>query len=242
MVFLLSKEIVCITTFMLLTIFAFFSQLFCYSHISKTAMPSLKGISLNVNGMQSQPKRRAIFSMLRTGGYDFAFIQESHCTPNIESLWQREWGGYAYFSNGRSNARGVMTLLPKMSDIKVVQQVRDQQGRFLILQIEKEGTSFTLGNVYAPTQEQVQEQIELIDLLEKNISDLNPQNIILGGDFNSCIDPKLDKAPTRASSHQTTEIRYSARIAAVCDTLHLFDAWRRLNPTSRKYSFKAHSH
>lgn len=63
-------------------------------------------ISLNVNGIQSAPKRRAIFSMLRNGGYDFAFLQDSHCTSELEMLWQTEWGGAMYCSNGRSNSRG----------------------------------------------------------------------------------------------------------------------------------------
>lgn len=120
-----------------------------------------------VNGIQSQPKRRAIFTMLRDGGYDFAFLQESHCTPNAESLWQAEWGGPAYYSNGRSNARGVMIFLPRTSDIKVLQTVKNQEGRLLILQIEKNKVSYSLANIYAPTQEQVQEQINLIDLLER---------------------------------------------------------------------------
>lgn len=97
--------------------------------------------------------------MLRNGKYDFALIQESHCTSNIESLWQSEWGGHAYYSNGRSNARGVMTLLPRNSDIKVVPQIRDHLGCILILQIEKDGQSYTLGNIYAPTQDQVQDQL-----------------------------------------------------------------------------------
>lgn len=207
-------------------------------------MASLRGISLNVNGIQSQPKWRAIFTMLRDGGYDFAFLrlfaflQEPHCTSGIESLWRAEWEGSAYFSNGRSNARGVMTLLPRTSDIKVIQTVKDQDGRLLILQIEKDEVSYSLAKIYAPTQEQVQEQINLIDLLEQNVSNLNPQIIILGGDFNLCMDINLDKAKPRTGTLQGIDARYPSRIGAMMEELHLFDAWRRLNPTTRKYSFR----
>lgn len=201
-------------------------------------MSSIRGISLNVNGIQHQPKRRAIFSMLRDGGYDFAFLQEAHSTAGVEHLWRAEWGGPAYYSNGRSNARGVMTLLPRASEIKVVKQVKDEEGRLLILHIEKEGVSYTLANVYAPTQEQLQEQIDLIDSLEQKVSNLNSQNIILGGDFNLCMDPNLDKARLKPGFAQGSEARYPSRMAAMKDTLHLFDVWRRLNPTTKKYSFR----
>lgn len=96
--------------------------------------------------------------------------------------------------------------------------------------------SYTLANIYAPTQEQVQEQINLIDLLEQNVSNLNPQNIILGGDFNLCMD--LDKAKPRSGSQQGMDARYPSRIDAMKEELNLFDAWRRLNPSTRKYSFR----
>lgn len=100
-------------------------------------MPPLQGISLNVNGILSTPKRRAIFAMIREGRYDFALLQETHSTAEKQSLWQAEWGGPAYFSNGRSNARGVMTLLPRNSEIKVLASKTDQEGRLLLLQLEK---------------------------------------------------------------------------------------------------------
>lgn len=147
-------------------------------------------------------------------------------------------GGSAHFSNYRSNARGVMTLLPKNSDIKVVQEVKDQNGRLLIIQVEKEGINYTLANIYAPTQEQVQEQINLVDLLEQNISNMSPQNIILGGDFNLCLDPSKDRARSNTGGKQGSEARYPDRITALNEELHLFDVWRRIHPSSRKFSFR----
>lgn len=133
---------------------------------------------------------------------------------------------------------GALTLLPRNSDIKILQQIKDQQGRLLILQIERDGEGFTLANVYAPTQDHVQEQMELIDLLEQNIIDLNPSNIILGGDFNLCTDPSLDKASLHSPSPLVEDTRYSSRIKAMKDSLHLFNVWRKLNPSKRQYSFR----
>lgn len=109
----------------------------------------------------------------------------------------------------------------------------DERGRLLILQVEKEGSTYVLGNIYAPTQECLEEQIQLIDSLEDEISKLNPQNIIIGGDFNICMDWNLDRSTNSVStpSHASQAwSNYRARIGALCESLELFDIWRTLHP------------
>lgn len=163
-------------------------------------MPCLKGISLNVNGLLADTKWRAIFAKVRKADYDFVLLQETHATPEKEALWQAEWGGNIYFSNGRSNARGVMTMFPRNSDILVAESHSDLEGRLLILQIEKDSCKYTLGNVYAPTQDHTQDQIDLVDSLEEQVSISDPHNIIIGGDFNLCMNASLDKSTSASSS------------------------------------------
>lgn len=40
-------------------------------------------------------------------------LQETHCTRELENLWQAEWGGKVFYSHGTSSARGVATLVKK---------------------------------------------------------------------------------------------------------------------------------
>lgn len=110
-----------------------------------------------------------------------------------------------------------MLLLPRDSNIKVEQHVKDQRGRLLILQVDKDGVNYTMGNT--PTQDQTQEQIELVDLLEQNISNLSPHNIILGGDFNLCADVSLDKASSHFRRQQAEDNRYLHRVEAFKELL-----------------------
>lgn len=105
-------------------------------------MGSLKYVSMNVNGLQAAAKRRAVFLLIRRGGFDIALLQETYSTEELASTWQREWGGLIYFSNGESNAQGVATLVRKGANIKVKQVKRDEAGQVLSLQIEQDDTQY----------------------------------------------------------------------------------------------------
>lgn len=218
--------------------FLLFLRLAVLSSRQAGIMAPIRGLSLNVNGLKSRSKRRAIFMLIRDGRYDFALLQETHCTPDLAPIWQAEWGGQVYSSHGSSNSRGVLTLIPKNSSLEILETSKDEQGRFLLLHIQKEGTPYAIGNVYAPTQDNVQEQIQLIDLIEEQVSNLQPQNIILGGDFNAILDPRLDKSPRAGRAVTQDGSAYRARLESLNDSLELIDLWRALHPSTRQYSFR----
>lgn len=102
--------------------------------------------------------------------------------------------------------------------------------------IENEST--VVANVYAPTQDHSAQQMELIDLLEDKIMSLESDHIVLGGDFNLCMDPDLDRNNPRTSTGQSQRTTYADRVDSFMDSLKLADAWRTVNPTSRRYTFR----
>ena len=69
--------------------------------------------TFNVNGLCMRDKLRAIYQKLRDSLYDIIFIQETHCTVDIQHIWKSEWRGDAIFANGTSNSRGVAILFSK---------------------------------------------------------------------------------------------------------------------------------
>lgn len=202
-----------------------------FSHLQTSALPSPRGasytshemsrikcISLNVNGLQAKPKRKAIFELVRRGGHDVICLQETHCTSAMEKIWQSEWGGRIWFSNGRSNAREVAILLRKEAEFTVIGQASDDEGRLLILQISNKQSQYTIVNAYAPTQDRPEDQVNFVDLLEDQIVMLEPRNILIGGDLNLCATQDLDRNKQLVSPFTTVGVRYRARIKA----LHLF--------------------
>lgn len=199
---------------------------------------ALNCISLNSNGLHAKAKRKAVFEWLRKGKYDCILLQETHCTEDEEKLWSAEWGGNILFSNGRSNSRGVAALFQKGTDLTISTVFADEQGRLLILKIDKGQNSFVLANIYAPTQDQGADQLALIDTLEEEVCKAAPHNIIIGGDFNLCMSPHLDKNTTEARVPTCEPNRYRDRVSALCHSLSLFDVWRSLHPDAKSFSFR----
>lgn len=42
-------------------------------------MDKLSLVSLNINGLKNDKKRKALFTLLRSNNYDIIFLQETHC-------------------------------------------------------------------------------------------------------------------------------------------------------------------
>ena len=88
----------------------------------KCIMVSLKVITCNVRGISDKIKRKQVFLFCKSKKADVVFIQESHATKKCEKFWTAEWGGKAYYSNGESNARGVIMLLSKELSKNVIKR------------------------------------------------------------------------------------------------------------------------
>ena len=66
----------------------------------------LKLVSLNVRGIRSPAKRKALFCWLNERKYDIIFLQETYSTQDVESIWKTQWQGKLYFSDGFNHSRG----------------------------------------------------------------------------------------------------------------------------------------
>lgn len=207
-------------------------------------METIGCVSLNINGLQQATKRRAVFSWLRKGKYDVCLIQETHCTSTMDMMWEAEWGAKMFFSNGLSNAKGVAILMARDSPFTVKEIRQDGDGRSILLKLERGKESFVLGNVYAPTQDHPDAQVELMDWLEEQISEMGPANILLGGDFNVWVNPDMNKNGSRAPATRlsTPSGRYRMRIEALLDSLQILDIWGSQNQNTKHFTFRRGSY
>ena len=53
--------------------------------------------SLNVRGLREKTKRNEMFTWLKNMKLSIIFLQETHCTSEIEDLWKTEWGNDGFF-------------------------------------------------------------------------------------------------------------------------------------------------
>ena len=95
---------------------------------------------MNANGLGDPVKRQAVFDKLNRKGAAIFMLQETQCTEFLESLFKKQFNlNQMYFSNGTSNSNGVLTVISKGYETEVKNVIKDNEGRFLILDIERNG-------------------------------------------------------------------------------------------------------
>ena len=128
-------------------------------------------LSLNANGLGDAKKRQSVFGWLKKykgANQKITFMQETHSTKKLESIWENEWGDHdIYFSHGTSGSKGVATVIPKNLDHKINQIIRSQDGRFIMINLTVKDNIFCLINCYAPTVDKPKEQLEWLGKIQE---------------------------------------------------------------------------
>ena len=90
-------------------------------------------LSLNVRGIRTFEKRKAVFSWLVNSDADIIFLQETYSTRDIENIWTKQWKGEMFFSHGGNHSRSVLILTKDNLDFKIHSTKVDSQGRYIFL-------------------------------------------------------------------------------------------------------------
>ena len=106
--------------------------------------------TVNTNGLQKPEKRNRIIEWANQQKCDIVFLQETHFTQTLEPKLKQEFKGEVIFSNGLSNARGVAIWIKSRLNFKIIDQYKDSEGRFILVNIEIDDNIYTLVNLYAP--------------------------------------------------------------------------------------------
>ena len=198
----------------------------------------LRILSLNTNGLANSVKRGGLYVWLdkfHDKKNSIIMLQETHSTLNSEDYWRKEWKGKVFFAHGTSKSRGVATLIPESIDFKLAHIYEDDEGRYLIMVIEICETWVVLINCYAPTIDKPVEQMEWLNKIQLLIEEHSDLPVIMGGDLNDCLIPKLDKYNAKPNVIDTQYVKAIKTLQAEYD---LLDIWRILNPDVRKYTWR----
>lgn len=194
----------------------------------------LNVISLNVQGLRNRAKRLKIFQYCKRFRANYVLLQETHSLMQDELGWKRDWGNDIFFSHGTSHSAGVAILIGKSNEkVNNSNVMCDNQGRYIILEVELNKEVITLMNLYGPNDDKGQkmyyEQIHRL-LLTK----VSGTQLLLGGDFNIFLDHTLDKKGGIARDRQALQT-----INNMIDDLSLVDVWRKQNPYKKCYTWPA---
>ena len=188
--------------------------------------------SLNVRGLGNSFKRRCIFNWIRNTDFHVIFLQETHSTANSEKIWSHEWGYKIIFNHGRSDSAGVCMLLKPSATFDVLNTVRDDKGRILLVTLKVNETMITLANIYGPNNDDGSFFIDLHNLLSEH----GEEPYIIGGDFNTVMEAKLDKFPKLLQNHP----KCFKAITDIINDFELIDIWRSCHSTQLKYTWMSH--
>ena len=86
-----------------------------------------------------------------------------------------------------------MTLIKQGKDLKVMQSIADSEGRYCIVEIEYRQTQIVIANIYAPNEDKPEFFSKVFD----DIGKFENANIMVIGDFNLLLNPKIDRKDGR---------------------------------------------
>ena len=115
------------------------------------------------------------------------------------------------------------------------EDVKDDEGRFIILEITYHGVDYLIGSMYAPTRNFEQHQIQVLEKLSNEIISTEITHICLGGDWNLYLIPILDKLHSMSDGNDNS--KYRNHLKSFLDVNNLVDVWRALNPTKRVFTW-----
>ena len=121
-------------------------------------------------------------------------------------------------------------LIPKniKIDLNILSTKKDTQGRILIMECKLEEKIYILVNIYPPTRDKPNEQTSFLSKLREMLQNCNGNPLIIGGDFNTCVNIIQDK---RGGTFKKNSV-YSDNIKEICEDLSLVDIWRVRNKTN----------
>ena len=123
-------------------------------------------------------------------------------------------------------------------DIALQHELRDPNGRMLLLKALINGKSYTLINIYGPNKDT--EAVKFFQNLSTTLRELkleSDDNVIIGGDFNCPLDLTKDKKGGILIPRQ----HLINSIENIQSEFSLHDIWRIKNPTTLSFTWSKNS-
>ena len=101
------------------------------------------------------------------------------------------------------------------------------------LEINIDNKNVTILNIYGPNED----NIFLFDKLSHFLSINDDKSFIIGGDFNTVLNYKVDKKNGRDNTHP----KCNNKLSSILDMHNLIDVWRVLNPNKLQYTWHSNT-
>ena len=187
-------------------------------------------MSLNCIGLGSLEKRRDVLNYIKQKQFSIYFLQDTHFTEDDYEQIRAFWGYNIYISPGRSDARGTAILLNNNFEHHVKNELKDENGNYLILEINVcNKYDILLVNLYGPNTDCP----DFFQSISDIISNYDGEFVVTAGDFNLVQDPQLDYYNYNHVNNQKAR----TTVLNMKETHNFIDPWRARYDTLRRYTW-----
>uniref|UniRef100_A0A803SNV6 Reverse transcriptase domain-containing protein n=1 Tax=Anolis carolinensis TaxID=28377 RepID=A0A803SNV6_ANOCA len=190
----------------------------------------IKCYTNNVNGWNSPCKRKMIMRQIMKGKYDIISIQETHISQRHGAHLVNKSLGNEFYASDIKKKRGVVTYVN--NNIPAELRFKDTEGRAVGVEITIDNQKILICNIYAPNGPKT----KFVKYLREQILNTHLENVIILGDFNGVIDPKMDKSINKRRS-KDTQSTLPKNFISLKEEFDLLDVWRLRNPNVKDYTF-----
>lgn len=194
----------------------------------------IKIMSLNVNGIGNPVKRAKIITKIKKEKTQIAFLQETHLSKTEhEKLKKFGFKNTYYSSNLNTRKRGVAILISNQIKFECQKEIKDKEGRYIIVRGKIDQVILTLVNIYAPPESDKTFYQTMLDIITEETEGI----CICGGDLNLVMDHDLD-----TTSNKRNKKSISKLVKNTWEEMGFFDVWRDLHPLQKDYSHYSQTH
>jgi exonuclease III len=197
-----------------------------------TKVETFKICTFNCNGLGNSTKRRDVFDYLRELNANIYFLQETHWKTEMEKYIRSAWGYDVLVCGKETNKNGVAILFNNNFEYVLHDVIRDPNGCYIVADIEFLKKRFTVVNNYGPS---AGDDPGFVNVLQDRIDQFNNNLKILGGDWNCCMNMRLDARDYATIDHRP---RTREKLKDFMAKNELFDVARELYPEKRMYSWR----
>lgn len=191
-------------------------------------MESFSIFSVNVNGLRNHVKRKSLFKKFKEYAYDIICLQETFITDDVASTWKQQWGGEMIYSTGTGRSKGQIILFKKNLDIEY--EILKITDRIILLQVKCNDNFMYICNAYAPNSDA--DIGEFLNSLSSLLYDVNPDKLVLCGDFNSVVDNNIDIIS--GEKHSDVKVDQFNNFIHINN---LYDIWRLHNLENKEFTW-----
>lgn len=156
--------------------------------------------SWNIRGVNNPVKSGKVLAHLKSLNSDIMFLQETHLKNDSHNRLRTRWIKDVYHTTFSTKSRGTAILMRKGIPFTHNKTIADKEGRYLVVIGEIYNISLTLVNLYASNIDNPSFFKKVFAL----IPDISQTNLIIGGDFNTTLDPYLDRSSTKRISRNNS--------------------------------------